>query len=295
MTGTFTDAIEKLMERQPTPARMDSYDWASVEPALRDRSFFSSLVESMKFLDRGKKAILDSLEKNMEEVTAPDGTKSMALTSAGKADFIDRMRNIIASEGMAGPDAFRSAAAEDLTNIGGRRRLELIFDTQVKTSFGFANWEQGQDPDILAAFPAARFVRTSPVVEPRPRHAVSEGDVQLKSDFEYWAEFQNDPEIGGFGVPWGPFGYNSEMDQEDVSRREAERRKLLRKGEAVPIPDAKRYGRDLKTRYNRGIDAKEPVADDLKAKLRDIMRAKYGPGSIGADGRVTIDPLAMNR
>lgn len=289
MAETFADAVAKLRERLPTPSRYNSADWAGVDPALRDRSFFSSLVETFKFLDRGKKAILDSLEKNMEEVTSPDGVKSMALTSAGKAAFIQELREIISAEGMAGPDAFRQAAAEDVTNIGGRRRLELIFDTQVMTSFGFADWEQGMDPDVLAAYPAARAVRVSPVMEPRPRHAAAEGTVHLKTDFDFWATFMNDPEIGGFGVPWGPFGYNSEMGQEDVPRREAEALGLLTKGQSVPVPDAKEFGRDLKTRYNKGVKAKEPVDPALKEKLREIMRRKYGPNAIGADGRVSID------
>jgi len=50
----------------------------------------------------------------------------------------------------------------------------------------------------------------------RERHAESEGEVRLKSDTEYWATSQNDPEIGRFNVPWSPFGFHSGMGLEDV-------------------------------------------------------------------------------
>jgi hypothetical protein len=293
MAAPFIEALNKLLERLPVPAQMTSRDWAGADPAIRDRSFFSALVESLRFLDEGKGTLTDALSQATEEVVAPDGTRSIALKEGGKAKFIEKMREIIRAEGMAGPDEFKKESGEDVTNIGSRRRLDLIFNTQIQTSFGFADWQQGMDPEILAAYPAARFIRTGPVMEPRPRHAVSEGAVQLKSDFAFWAEFQNDPEIGGFGVPWGPFGYNSEMGQEDVPRREAERLGLLAKGQAVPVPDASEFGRTKAQQYNHGIAAKEPVDPVLKDKLREIMRRKYGPGSIGKDGRVTIDPLKM--
>ncbi len=42
----------------------------------------------------------------------------------------------------------------------------------------------------------------------------------LKTD-PRWAEFHNDPLIGGFGVPWGPYGFNSGVTQEDVDLDEA--------------------------------------------------------------------------
>lgn len=293
MADIFLEAVAKLLERAPFPAQMTSADWAGMNPAIRDRSFFSSLVESLRFLERAKSKVEDALAKHQEEVVAPDGTKSMALRGPGKAAFIEEMRQIIQSEGMAGPEAFRKASGGDMTNIGGRSRLSLIFDTQVMTSFGFADWEQGMDPEILAAYPAQRFIRVSEVVEPRLRHSATVGAVRLKSDFEFWAEFENDPQIGGFGVPWGPFGYNSEMGTEDIARRDAERMGLLRKGESVPLPDVSEFGRDLRQRYNRNVSAKEPVDPTLKERLRDVMRQKYGAGSIGADGRVTIDPATM--
>lgn len=58
---------------------------------------------------------------------------------------------------------------------------------------------------------------------PRPRHAAHEGEVRLKTDEAWWAAYQNDLEIGGFGVPWEPYGFYSGMGQEDVAREENDR------------------------------------------------------------------------
>ena len=57
-------------------------------------------------------------------------------------------------------------------------------------------------------------------------------------DVEYWADYQNDPEIGGFGQPYAPFGFNSYMDTEDVGRSEAIRRELMAPGDSVATPAA---------------------------------------------------------
>jgi hypothetical protein len=107
-------------------------------------------------------------------------------------------------------------------------------------------------PAVLDAFPAARFTRLPGSREKRPRHRDSEGDVRLKTDTAYWADWQNDPAIGGFGVPWSPFGFNSNMTTRDVSRKTAERLKLIRKGQRVTPPEPSH------------------VTDDVQADLTDV-------------------------
>jgi len=47
-----------------------------------------------------------------------------------------------------------------------------------------------------------------------------EGDVRLEGDKAYWADYQNDPAICGFGVPWPPFGFGVGMGVVDISREE---------------------------------------------------------------------------
>jgi hypothetical protein len=121
-------------------------------------------------------------------------------------------------------------------------------------------------PAVRRAFPAARFVRVRSVMEPRPRHAAHEGEVRLKTDLDWWAKYQNDPAIGGFGVPWGPYGFHSGMGQEDVSREVARRLRLSvdgAEGEAEkPLPG-----------LNEGLKASTRKMDpETKRKLLEELR-----------------------
>jgi len=125
-------------------------------------------------------------------------------------------------EGMVtGEDEFFEVDQNDITDIRSENRLRLIYDTNIRQAYGYGQWKQGQTPAILRRFPAQRFVRDRQVFMERPRHAESEGEVRLKSDTAYWSDYQNDPKIGGFGVPWAPFGFRSGMGLRDVTREEA--------------------------------------------------------------------------
>jgi hypothetical protein len=83
--------------------------------------------------------------------------------------------------------------------------------------------------------------------------------VRLKTDLDFWTAM-NSPEIGGFGVPWGPWGFNSGMDVEDVDREEAEQLGLLAPGARV-APVDKDFNERLQASAT-GLD------DDMLAQLR---------------------------
>jgi hypothetical protein len=48
----FEEAIEKVGDRTPIGSDLSSSEWSDVPLALRERAFFSSRVESVRFLDR---------------------------------------------------------------------------------------------------------------------------------------------------------------------------------------------------------------------------------------------------
>ena len=219
----FEEALSFLLEKDPNPSEWSAADWAEERPAVRVRSFISSRVESARFLDRAQGMIFDYLTKVREEVTTPEGEKTTALRVGGREDFVMLMRRFMIGEGMARPEEFQSVNQKDLEDIRSVSRLRLIFDTNVRQAYGYGQWKQGMKPAVRRAFPAARLVRVRGVLGPRPRHAAHEGEVRLKTDLDWWAKYQNDPQIGGFGVPWGPYGFHSGMGQEDVSRAEAKR------------------------------------------------------------------------
>ncbi|MCW1885622.1 hypothetical protein OKA04_12860 [Luteolibacter flavescens] len=217
----FEEALRFLLEKNPHPEEWDAADWAAERPAVRVRSFFASRVESARFLDRAQGLIFDYLAKVRDEVMTPDGEHTTALRVGGREDFVMLMRRFMIEEGMAREEEFKGVVQGDVEDIRSVSRLRLIFDTNVRQAYGYGQWRQGMKPVVRRSFPAARFVRVRGVLEPRKRHLAHEGEVRLKTDVDWWAKYQNDPKIGGFGVPWGPYGFHSGMGQEDVSREEA--------------------------------------------------------------------------
>lgn len=216
----FEEAIRFLLDKEDLPADWNAADWTEQEPDFKAKAFFSANVESARFLDRAHGLLFDYMAKTTEEIPQPDGSVKVALKIAGREHFVKRMRDFMISEGMAAPGEFVNVNQKDVTDIRSVSRLRLIFDTNVRAAYGFGQWKQGMKPAVLYAFPAARLIRDRGVKEPRPRHQRNLGEVLLKTD-PRWAEFHNDPAIGGFGVPWGPYGFNSGVTQEDVDRRHA--------------------------------------------------------------------------
>jgi hypothetical protein len=263
----FNQAISFLLDKDQVPASWDSAHWALMEPEARIRAFFSAKVESARFLDRAQGLLFDYMAKVRDEVTTPDGKKTTALRVAGREHFVKLMRDFMLAEGMAKPEEFPAMNQDDVQTLGSLSRLRLIFDTNVRQSYGYGQWKQGMTPAALRAFPAARLIRKRGVAEARPRHAANIGQVRAKTDFYWWASFQNSPEIGGFGVPWGPYGFNSGVTQEDVSKQEA-----AALGVAIPPPPAELPG------LNDGLSAStRKMSPALKAKLLAELRGGPKP------------------
>lgn len=216
----FEDAIAFLLGKEQLPAEWDAAMWQDQEADFRNKAFWSSRVENARFLDRAQGLIFDYLAKVRENVTTPSGERTTALKVGGRGDFVLKMREFMMEEGMAKPHEFKDVDQNDVEDIRSMARLNLIFDTQVRSAYGYGQWKQGMTPAALAAFPAARLVRERGVKLPRPRHQANLGEVLLKTD-PRWAEYHNGRDIGGFGVPWGPYGFNSGVTQRNVSRAEA--------------------------------------------------------------------------
>jgi hypothetical protein len=240
------EALDKLGDKTLVASRLDTEEWRRTVPlALRDRAYFSSQVESLRVLQRGRDSVLDFLAGNRE--TLDNG--AVALKTGSRADFVKQMQAFLEGEGI-------ERTTGGLTDIASERRLGLIFDTQVRQAQDFGHWKQGQDPDVLDAFPAQRFIRVQDVSEARDAHTRFEGEVRLKSDTGFWSAINED-----FGVPWGPWGWGCGHDVEDVDRGEAEALGLLEPGQAVQ-PVARDFNDGLQASL-RGLDA------DMVERLRE--------------------------
>jgi len=269
---------QRHAERDVVPSLLASREWRDkVSPALRLRSFFSARVHSAKVLQSARDYVTDYLSQAREP-------KHGGLKAQGRTEFVAQMRQLVASEGLGRLDPKTGRINEpidntDLQDLRSIARLELIFDTATESANEFAYWQSGNDSDVLDAFPAQRFIRVRPVKVPRPYHAANENAVRRKDDLAFWLDMNRD-----FEVPWGPWGYNSGMGVEDVSRAEAEELGLIQPGETVRPPDAL-FNKELAA-STRSLDA------DILAMLKVDLGSR---AVLGADGYLRPQPEFLQK
>lgn len=228
----YYEALSKLGAKTPIVADMLSSEWADVPVALRERAFFSSQVESVRFLQRALDAI-DDFSRGARE-TMPDG--ETVLKTGSRAAFVDQMREFAMREGMGPLEPGLEGGLRDITS---EKRLGLIFNTQTQQADDYGYWRQGMQADVLNEFPAQRFIRVQKVKQERESHIPYEDQVYLKTD-PIWAKVINHD----FGVPWGPWGWGCGHDVEDVDRKESEDLGLVKPGEQLQ-PDVKSFNENL--------------------------------------------------
>lgn len=248
----WDDAVDTIGDKTPIGSALTSEEWSQIPLALRQRAFFSATIESVRFLQNMRDGITDFLSRSVEDV----GGGQTALKEGSRQQFIANFSDLAIRMGLGPLDASKAGTIEDITSEG---RLGLIFDTMTQSANDYSYWKQGQNPDVLDEFPAQQFIRERDVKTPRPVHQENEGVVRLKTDLDFWMAM-NDPSFGGFGVPWGPWGFNSGMGVEDTDRETAEQLGLLDPGDTVQ-PVEKDFNDRLEA-STRGLD------DDMKALLK---------------------------
>lgn len=250
----YYEAIDKIGGKTPIGSAMMSAEWQDVPVALRERAMFSSRVENIRFLQRGRDSITDFLSGALEDT--PGGP---ALATGGRAQFIEQMRAFALAEGMGPLDGVEPGGLRDITS---ERRLGLIFDVQTRQGDDYGYWRQGMQSDVLNEFPAQRFIRVQQVKQERESHIPFENQVYLKTD-PIWAKVIN----ADFGVPWGPWGWGCGHDVEDVDRGEAQSLGLLSAGDVVE-PDVKNFNENLRASTN-GLDP--DLLEKLKGEFGDKL------------------------
>jgi hypothetical protein len=288
MIQRFIDAIKALAAKKVLPSEMASRDWQNVAPAIRQKSFFSATVANAAVLASFRNMLLDWQQGTLEQIQTPVGS-SLAYKQTGLADFRLKAKQLLVSEGLATPDDFPD---DNIKNIAGASRLKLIFNTNIEQAQTFANWQRiVTSPLLINQFPAARFMRRPGAKIKRPRHVANEREVRRLDDFAFWL-FQNAPDIGGFDVPWGPFGFNSYMVQEFVPRAVAERLGLVGKDERVTPPNLTYFGVEPRKAILSGVKAEmKDVPDDIALQARQRLVDRFGPQVLKTDGSVSLDFL----
>lgn len=289
----YLEGLKALLRKKTFPASFNSADWQAVAPAIRQRSFFSATVESAKVLSRFRRMLLDWQAAATEDVVSPAGIPTKAYKISGLADFRERAGDLLIQEGLAEPEDFKKGGIQ---NVASMSRLKLIFNTNTQQAQEFAAYEMRvTNANYINLFPAARFVRRPGAVQPRLRHVEAQGEIRRWDDFAFWLR-QNAADIGGFQVPWGPWGFNSYMTQEPVSRAQAEQLGLVRKGQRLPALDLTPWGIAPKTRFNQGVEATvDDVTPEIRQQAIDTITARLGPGAVGPDGKLSLETMIRIR
>lgn len=203
------------------PSSATSADWHTVSAAVRNTSFFSACVEDERLLGALKKLV----EVATEEKWSPTSFIDKAMT------MLENVRLEQAKEGIT--EEFEDSY-ERLYN---QNRLRLIYRTQREMADGYRLFVEAFEPLYLNAYPAWRFTRQAGAKEAnkRPDHVQHEGEVRLKTDIKYWLD-RNRADIGGFGNPYAPWGFNSWMRSIEVDRDKAEALGLVKPGEKLQVP-----------------------------------------------------------
>ena len=193
-----------------------------VDPSVRATSFFSACVEDERVL-AGLQGLVNAA---MEDGLSMQEFVDEALTML---DFI----KLEQPEDEEEKQVFKYS----IDTLYNPERLRLIYRTQEQLAHGYNEFCQSYDPEWLDMFPAWEFVRQPGAKEDqkRPDHVAHEGDIRLKTDLQYWLD-RNSFDQGGFGNPYGPWGYNSWMRTYDVDRETCELLGLLAPRERVKTP-----------------------------------------------------------
>ena len=208
---------EKILQKTLVTSGLNSAQWNQVQAGLRDRAFFSSRVESARFLHAAKSQIGD----------LADGHRS--------ASEIRRdLRALADAEGYT-PEAGDEGTIKDLRS---QQRLNVIIQTNARQARGYMQQLEGNTPGALAAFPAQELIRTRARKVPREWDQRWRGQggrlyagrmIALKGD-PVWHK------ISAFGVPWPPFDFGSGMGVQDIDRAEAIALGIIQPDDPPPPP-----------------------------------------------------------
>ena len=126
---------------------------------------------------------------------------------------------------------------------------KILYDIERLRSIYLTNWElddghrlfvEAFTPYQLRAYPAWEFHRQAGAINNKRKiHIDNEKVVKLKTDLSFWLSM-NDEKFGGFGNPFGPFGFNSWMRQLSVNRDKAIELGLIEPKQKIDITAAER-------------------------------------------------------
>ena len=250
---------DKLLQKTLVTSGLDSAQWNQVQAGLRDRSFFSSHVESAKFLYAGRTQIAELLE----------GGKS-------ESEIRYELRKVLDAEG------YTAAPGDEgtLKDLRSQKRLDVLIQTNARQARGYVQMLEGTTPGALAAFPGQELIRVRNSQQKRDWASIwTEAGgkiiggrmVALKSS-KVWVR------ISRFGVPWPPFEFGSGMGVQDLGKAECIELGLVREDDP-PQTTQEVPG------FNAQLEAEVPFAGTEGPEWA-WLKDSFGDQIIQEDGKI---------
>jgi len=217
---SFDDAIKSRQVKAILPTEASSRQLMDISAEVRERALFSARTTNASYLMRVNNVITQivSPETIIDPLT---GEKR----PARPGEYMDpatarlQLKKALAAISYE-PDPAERGTLKDLSSD---LRLNLIIETNTKMAQGYGYWQQGQNQEVLDAFPAQELFRAE--IRDEPRDWISRwrgaggqlyaGRMIAKKNDPIWTR------ISTFGLPYPPFDFNSGMDVMDVARDEA--------------------------------------------------------------------------
>ena len=240
---------------------MNSAEWMKIKTGIRDRAFFSSRVESMRFLQTCRDKIAEMLDNAKSE--------NGAITS--RAQVVSAIMQEARRSGIA-------EGTERITDPGSMARANVIIDTNAGMAAGYASAIEANSYGARLAFPAQELVRIEEREVPRDWRRIwtQHGGrlfggrmIALKED-PIWAA------ISRFGTPYPPFDFNSGMGVDDISFDEAV--------SIGVITDSYQPQKDSPLKdFNRSLEADCAFKNDASFR---VLKRQFGDQIREANGKI---------
>ncbi|MBO7309063.1 MAG: hypothetical protein J6V38_05465 [Kiritimatiellae bacterium] len=253
---------EALLRKNLVTSGLSSAEWTAMSAAVRDRAFFSSRIESVRFLETCRTRIAQLL----------DGAKNKDGAITSRAQVVsDIMR--------AARDAGISQGTESLKDPGSVARANVIIDTNAAMAAGYARAEQSNTLGARLAFPAQELVRVEERMVHRQWRSIWESKGGKIYEGKRMIALKEDPiwiAISAFGHPYPPFNFNSGMGLEDVSYDEAVKLGVIKDDYQPPDKSP------LKA-FNETLEA--DLKMDYKSDTMKYLKDTFGEQIIYQDGK----------
>lgn len=229
----FEEALQSRRVKALLPTTLSSGELMKIAPEIRERSVISARTVNAEHLQ----VIADNIETILNPTSVDGRTVGLDWSTARL-----NLKQSLQDKGYL-PDPSERGTLKDL---GSDVRLNTIIKTNVEMAQGYGQFAQGQDPDLLDAWPAQELFRAEDRKVPRDWESIWQqrggqifgGRMIALKDDPIWTE------ISAFGLPYPPFDFGSGMWVRDIDRAEAESLGLINFDQRVE-PQSREFNADL--------------------------------------------------